>query len=92
MKSLFSILAVLFTTVTPAQNKSLATVLNAYYKVKNELVAGNSSTAAAAAAEFKTAVAAVDNSNASGAELKAFAPLKQKLGADALCWFRLALS
>ena len=83
MKSLFFVLAVLCTTVTSAQSKSLNAVLNAYYKIKNDLVAGNSSAAVEAAAEFKTAVEAIDNSSASAAELKAFEPFRQKLLADA---------
>lgn len=82
MKPLFFALTVLFTTVTSAQSKSLNAVLNAYYKIKNELVAGNNS-AVAAAAEFKTAIEAVDNSSASAAELKAFEPFRQKLLTDA---------
>jgi hypothetical protein len=83
MKSLFFVLAVLFTTATSAQSKLLNAVLGAYYKIKDELVAGNSTTASSAAAEFKTAVAALDNSTVSAAEVKAFEPFRQKLLADA---------
>jgi Protein of unknown function (DUF3347) len=83
MKSLFFVLAVLFTTATLAQSKSLKAVLDAYYKIKDELVAGKSTTASSAAAEFKTAVAALDNSTVSPAEVKAFEPFRQKLLADA---------
>ncbi|MEJ8843673.1 DUF3347 domain-containing protein [Lacibacter sp. H375] len=83
MKSLFLALAVFICTVAAAQSKSVSAVLNAYYKLKNELVAGNSSVSAAAAAELKSAIEAVNNSNASAAEVKAFDPVKQKLQADA---------
>lgn len=83
MKSLFIPLATLLFSTATAQSKSVGTVLNTYYKLKNELVAGNSSAASTAAAEFKSAVAAVNNTTASAAEIKAFEPVKQKLQTDA---------
>ncbi len=79
MKSFLFALPVFFATTVSAQNKSLSAVLNSYYKVKNELVADNSSTAAVAAAEFKTAVATVDHSTLTAADLKPFEPVKQKI-------------
>lgn len=83
MKAFLFALPVFFATTVSAQNKSLSAVLNSYYKVKNELVAGNSSTAAVAAAEFKTAVATVDHSILTAADLKTFKLVKQNLEADA---------
>lgn len=83
MKSLFIPLATLLFSTATAQSKSVGTVLNTYYKLKNELVADNSSGASTAAAEFKSAVAAVNNSTASAAEVNAFEPVKQKLQTDA---------
>jgi hypothetical protein len=83
MKSFFLAIAVFISTAASAQSKSVSAVLNAYYKLKNELVAGNSSTTATAAAELKSAIEAVNNSNASVAEIKAFEPVKQKLQTDA---------
>lgn len=84
MKITFLAFAVLLSTITSAQSNPVSVVLNAYYKLKNELVAGNSSTAASAAAELKTAVASIGTSSASGAEVKALEPVKQKLQADAV--------
>ena len=83
MKALFIPLAALLFSTASAQSKSVSTVLNTYYKLKNELVAGNSSAASTAAADFKSAVAAVNSSTASAAEVKAFEPVKQKLQTDA---------
>lgn len=83
MKSFLLALAVFTCTAASAQSKSVSEVLNAYYKLKNQLVAGNSSTTATAAADFKTAVEAVNNSNASAAEVKAFETVKQKLQSEA---------
>jgi hypothetical protein len=83
MKALFIPLAALLFSTASAQSKSVSTVLNTYYKLKNELVAGNSSAASTAAADFKSAVAAVNSSTASADEVKAFEPLKQKLQIDA---------
>lgn len=83
MKALFIPLAALLFSTASAQSKSVGTVLNTYYKLKNELVAGNSSAASTAAADFKLAVAAVNSSTASAAEVKAFELVKQKLQTDA---------
>jgi hypothetical protein len=83
MKSFFLALAVFISTSASAQSKSVSAVLNAYYKLKNELVAGNSSTTATAAVELKSAIEAVNNSTASAAEVKAFESVKQKMQADA---------
>jgi hypothetical protein len=83
MKSFFLVIAVFISTAASAQSKSVSAVLNAYYKLKNELVAGNSSTTATAAVELKSAIEAVNNSSASVAEIKAFEPVIQKLQTDA---------
>lgn len=83
MKSIFPALAVLISITATAQNKSLSDLLTTYYQLKNELVAGNSTKAAAFATEFKTAVAAINLQQLSPTEKNVFEPLKQKLMADA---------
>lgn len=83
MKSIFLATTLFITVIASAQNKSLSAVLNAYYNLKNELVAGNSTQVAALAAEFKNSVAAVNTQQLTAAELKVFEPLQQKLIAEA---------
>lgn len=83
MKSMFLAFALFITVIASAQNKSLSAVLNTYYNLKNELVAGNSTQAAALPAEFKNSVAAVNTQQLTAAELKIFETLQQKLIAEA---------
>lgn len=84
MKLILIVLALFTGFTSTAQNNALTPVLNGYLKLKNEMVAGNNATVAAAAAEMKTTLATIDNKSLNADEVKAFEPLKQKLIADAV--------
>lgn len=84
MKSLITAITILLATFSvKAADASLSQLLSLYYGVKDALVSSDAGTAGSKAAEFAKAVSSLDVTKLSAEEQNAFAPLKDKLTADA---------
>lgn len=77
------ILMIPFLSFSQSKNSSITNLLNAYYAVKNALVAGDAAGAGKSASDLVTSIKSINPKELSAGEQKAFSAVQEKLLADA---------